>query len=230
MYKTATVSAVILAAGCGRRMGVEKNKLLLSLAGKSILSYTVQLFCDNPYVDELILVVAPVDEEVLRPLADEAESRKPCRMIAGGATRQESSYYGAMEAKGDIVLIHDGARPFATQALIDRTIDAAMRYGAAVPLLAVTDTLKTVSEGFITSTVDREAMRRSQTPQGFRSDILKKAHEAALKQKLSATDDSFLAEQAGFAVKAVEGEADNIKLTIPADLVTAERFLKRGEL
>ncbi len=230
MYKTATVSAVILAAGSGRRMGNDKNKLLLSLEGKSILSYTTKLFYDNMYVDELILVAAHRDKESIEAMLQEVDTqKKSCKVIMGGDTRQESSFNGVVAATGDILLIHDGARPFASQALIERTIDAAMQYGAAVPVLSVTDTIKIVSDGFIASTVDRHALMRAQTPQGFRSDILRKAHEQAQKNALIATDDSFLVEQAGFPIKAVEGESENIKLTVPADMVAAGQLLKRGE-
>jgi len=148
--------------------------------------------------------------------------------VRGGDRRQDSVWQGfrlLATAAPEVVLVHDGARPLVTAGLISRVIAAARADGAAVPVLAVEDTIKEVREGRVAATIDRTFLARAQTPQGFRYDILKRALDAARKDRFTGTDEAALVERAGLPVTAVAGDPRNIKITTPVDIPIAEALL-----
>lgn len=225
MYNGQIVTAVILAAGCGKRMNAGKNKLLLEISHQSILSYTIKCFDKAALVDELVLVSAPCEEELVRNIAASVAT-KPFKVVIGGAERSDSSYNGVLASKEGIVLIHDGARAFCEERIINECVEAAEKYGAAAPGIAVTDTVKLVKNGFIKGTISRDSLTRIQTPQTFiRSEILN-AHEKAKKDGVKVTDDCMLMENCGKDIFLVEGSPYNIKITVKEDLILSERIVK----
>jgi 2-C-methyl-D-erythritol 4-phosphate cytidylyltransferase/2-C-methyl-D-erythritol 2,4-cyclodiphosphate synthase len=184
-------------------------------------------FCTHPHVFAVQPVLNPDDTALFNEAARGLRHKPP---TAGGATRQASVHAG-LEAfaaqKPDIVLIHDAARPFVSQALISRAIDAASRTGAAIPVIAVTDTVKLIDAGGnIEATPERARLRIAQTPQAFRFDVILDAHRRAARDgKSDFTDDAAIAEWAGLTVATFEGDAANMKLTTPEDFVREEARL-----
>ena len=227
------VSVIIAAGGRGVRFGGRVPKQLLEVRGRAVLERSVAVFRAHPSVDEV--VVALPDEWVSEPPAYLREAgRVPVTIVGGGVRRQDSvaNAFRATHPGSDVVLIHDAARPFATAALIERTIAAARESGAALAAVAARDTVKRAVEsressgGFVVGeTIPRETIHLAQTPQGFRRAVL----EAALALADDATDEAALAERAGFAVRLVEGEMTNIKITTPDDLVVAEAIAASRE-
>lgn len=226
MYKNFKVTALILAAGMGQRMGAGKNKLLIEIMGKSVLAYTLESFDKNSYVDEIIIAAAKNETEEIKGIAASADLVKPCRVIAGGKNRQKSSENAVFAADDGIVLIHDGARALITDEIINSVIAGAEEFGAAAPGIGVTDTVKRVQNGIITETLNRDELCLIQTPQGFKTELIKAAHLKAIEDGFAATDDCALMERMGRSVKLTEGSADNIKLTFAKDMVRAEEIIK----
>ncbi|MBQ2942659.1 MAG: 2-C-methyl-D-erythritol 4-phosphate cytidylyltransferase [Clostridia bacterium] len=229
MYKGHIVTAVILAAGCGKRMNAGKNKLLLEVSGKSILSYTAKCFDLSEYVDELVFVAAEGECDAVKGLVSPYVS-KPFSVVTGGKERSDSSYNGILASKDGIVMIHDGARAFCEERIIKETVEGAYKYGAAAPGIAVTDTVKRVENGFIKGTVSRDSLTRIQTPQVFMREEILAAHEKARKDGISVTDDCMLMENCGKDIFLVEGSPNNIKITTKEDLLTAEILAKEMNL
>lgn len=218
------ISAVIVAGGKGKRMGVGMNKVFLPLSGKEIITHTVEAFYNNSKIDEIIVVTGKEDIEKAKKLL------LPYQVIVteGGNERQQSVQNGLNKASGDIVLIHDGARALISQKEIDDVISDCLEFGASAVGVSVKDTLKTVDEnGFITGTVDRNATYQIQTPQAFKTDIIRELHKKAEEDKLTVTDDCAIAENYGIKVKITKGSYDNLKLTTPEDIDIAENILKR---
>ena len=221
-------SAVIVAAGAGRRMGGAaggSRKQYLEIAGEPVLLRALRPFLDHPRVGHVAVVLPP--EDLAAPPAWLAEL--PVSRVAGGAERGDSVWNGlrAVEGRGALVLIHDGARPFVSADLIDRVLAAAV-HGGAVAALPATDTLKEVdADGRVAATVDRSRFWHAQTPQAFRYDDIVAAHRAAREAGVAATDDAALAERHGVPVYVVEGDPANIKVTRPFDLEIAG-ILARG--
>lgn len=226
MYNEYKVSALILAAGMGRRMGVGVNKVLMKISGKSVLAYTVKCFDNNKYVDEILVAAAENETYEIEKTIAEARIKKPCRVIVGGKSRQESSYAAVREAQDGIVLIHDGARAFTENKIIDSVIENAAVYGAAAPGIGVTDTVKKIENGMITETLNRDELCLIQTPQGFKRNIILTAHEKAKRDGFFATDDAMLSEHAKIPVKLTEGSRENIKLTFKKDIFLAKEIIK----
>ena len=218
------VSAVIVAAGMGKRMGAGVNKAYLALGGRTILENTVSVFENCKKVDEIVVVTD--DAEKCRELLKGA--KKVSAVVLGGKTRQESVKNGLAAATGELVAIHDGARALITGADIENVISEAEKYGAAALGVRCKDTLKMADEnGFIVKTVDRDFVYQIQTPQVFRREEIIEAHA---KCGGDFTDDCALFEATGKRVKIAEGSYDNIKITTPDDLITAEKILeKRGK-
>lgn len=223
------IHALIPAAGAGRRMGADTSKQYLTLCGQPILVHTLSLFQNHPAIDN-ILLVAPEDEivfcrdEIVAP----HDFDKVGRIVAGGRERQDSVRNGLRAcdaADGDIVLIHDGVRPLLVAELVDASIAAAERTGAALVAVPAKDTIKVVKQGKVLSTPDRQTLWQAQTPQVFRYDLIASAHEKAYKVGYHGTDDAQLAEWAGHEVTVVEGDYRNLKITTPEDLMLAESFL-----
>lgn len=222
------ITALIAAGGKGKRMGAGLNKVFLKLCGKEILRITVDAFEKNPQVDEIVVVTGEDDmktaERALQGIT------KLSAVVAGGAERQQSILNGLNAVSGDIVLIHDGARSLIGQREIDRVIDDCRKYGAAALGVPCKDTLKSVGEdGFINGTVDRAKTYQIQTPQAFKTDMIKELHKKAELENLIVTDDCAIAEHYGVKVKITQGSYDNIKLTTPEDLAVGEIILKGRE-
>jgi len=225
------VTAIIAAAGSGRRLGAAQPKQLLDIGGGSMLQHSVRAFFDHPRVSDIV-VVLPKDQQSFVFAAGETNAlpRRPdIRIVAGGERRQDSVANGfdAADAETDVILIHDAARPFVTADLIERTIDAAARHGAAIAALQSRDTVKRVdATGAITGTIPRETIYLAQTPQGFRRDVLAQAIAAA-RSGVEATDEAALAERAGYKVHVVDGDPGNVKVTTAEDLEAARARMGR---
>lgn len=223
MVRCMTTIALIVAAGRGQRFGSELPKQYHRLLGLRVLAHTMAAYTRHPLVDQVRAVIHPDD----RPLYDEAAVglRKLMAPVNGGSDRQASVLNG-LESLADLrpnrVLIHDGARPLISAAMIDRTLAALDRYPGAIAAVPVSDTLKRGRDGLSDGTLDRAGLWRAQTPQGFRFDDILAAHRSATP---GATDDAAVAEQAGLAVALVPGEEDNLKITTAEDLSRAERLM-----
>lgn len=223
------VSALIVAAGNGVRMqGL--NKQFLCLGDKPVLAHTLTAFCNTDKVDEIIIAARESEILLVWDMIRDYGISKVKAVIPGGATRRESVQNGLKEVQGDFVLIHDGARPFVTESEICGVTEALQAYPAAAVGVAVTDTLKRVDEnGVITETVPRENMVRIQTPQGFRTDLIRDLHKKAEEDGLSVTDDCILAERAGVSVRVIPGSGRNIKITTPEDIPVGMAILASRE-
>jgi 2-C-methyl-D-erythritol 4-phosphate cytidylyltransferase / 2-C-methyl-D-erythritol 2,4-cyclodiphosphate synthase len=218
------VTAIIAAGGRGARLAADRPKQLLAIGGRTLLERSVALFSGHPAIAEV--VVALPSELVASPppylLTSDAA---PIRIVAGGERRQDSvaNAFAAAAPDSEVIVIHDAARPFASPDLISRTVAAAAECGAALAAVASRDTVKLVDGAFVSKTLPRETVYLAQTPQAFRRDVLR----AALAGDGDATDEAALAERAGHAVRIVEGEATNIKITTSEDLAVAEAIAQR---
>ena len=223
------VSAVIAAGGKGTRMGAGENKVFMKLRGREILLHTVEAFHNNPDIDEIVVVAGEGEYMRVTEMIMAANLTGKLRAVTtGGATRRESVYNGIRFTTGDIILIHDAARCLISQAEISAAVEAVKEYGAAAVGVPCKDTLKSADEdGFITGTVDREKTFLIQTPQAFKKDIIRSAHEWAAENNIDATDDCALVEQMGGRIKIVTGRYDNIKITTPDDIEVAEKILEK---
>jgi 2-C-methyl-D-erythritol 4-phosphate cytidylyltransferase/2-C-methyl-D-erythritol 2,4-cyclodiphosphate synthase len=207
------------------RFGASQPKQFLSLGGRSILEHSVDVFRNCDVIDDL--VVALPEELAEDPPRFLLATGKPIEVVAGGARRQDSvaRAFARVVDRADIVVIHDAARPFITDDTIRRTVSAAAETGAAIAALAAHDTVKRANaSGMVMATLPREEIYLAQTPQAFRTGVL----QDALAMEGEATDEAMLAERAGHAVRIVEGDPRNLKITTPADLAMAERLLRRG--
>lgn len=224
------ISAIIVAAGKGTRMGANVDKLWLEMAGRPVIAHTWQRFNDASCVDEIILVVRDEMRESFLDLAKKYSFQKSFRLVAGGAERQDSVWNGleALSAETDIVAIQDAARPCTSADLIAATIQAARETGAAVAAQPVTDTIKETADGAtISRTVDRSRLWSVQTPQTFRVDVIRRAIAAARDRNLQLTDDTAACELIGQPVRLVKGASPNPKVTVPADLPFVETLLRQ---
>lgn len=222
--------ALIVAGGKGKRMGKDINKLFLTLKGKPILAYTLDIFQKCDLIDRIILVAAEDEipyckNEVILKYG----IKKVKKVVAGGKERQESVQNGLCHIDEDeIVLIHDGARPFLNTQIIEQGIKYTKMFGACACGVEPKDTIKIKSvDGFSKSTPDRSSLFCVQTPQCFKAEIIKKAHEKVSKDKIAVTDDTMAAEYAGYKVYLFEGSYENIKLTTPEDLLIGEKILEK---
>ncbi len=219
------VSAVIVAAGSSSRMG-GLDKLAAPLAGSTVIAHAIRAFQESPEVGEIVLVLRKGAEKPA--LEGGSGCDKLSRIVHGGDTRTQSAYAGVMacDPKAEIILIHDGARPLVTGEVIHNAVEGARKYGAAVPVTPVTDTIKVGKDGFADSTPDRSTLFAAQTPQAFRAELIKAALQDAVNKGLSLTDDCAAVEKLGMRVKLVEGDARNRKITLPTDLALAEELFK----
>ncbi len=225
-------SAVIVAAGSGKRMGTDKPKQFLELMGKTVIERTAAVFGGCTAVNELIIVSSESGIEECGKILKKYNWDKPVKYVLGGAERYESVYngIGSADERCGIILIHDGVRPFVSENIIFSSIDAALRYGACAAGVKSKDTVKISDEnGFVSSTPVRDFVYSIQTPQTFKIDIIKDAYERAFKTGVFGTDDASLAENAGYRVKIIEGSYENIKITTPDDLLVGEKILTGGE-
>jgi 2-C-methyl-D-erythritol 4-phosphate cytidylyltransferase/2-C-methyl-D-erythritol 2,4-cyclodiphosphate synthase len=212
------ITAVITAAGKGSRTGLRQNKLLVKAGEKTILEHTVQKFLDYEEINSIVITAAPGETEQIRNLFE--GSKKPVTVTQGGATRTQSVFNGlkAVRSDCDIVLIHDGARPFVSQNIIRHCIEDVKKYGSAVTAVPVTDTIKKADSNFkIENTVDRQDLYAVQTPQGFiYKDIM--AAYSKIAENESFTDDSSVYEKYFGAPYVCMGEISNIKITYLDDI------------
>ncbi|HUB94895.1 MAG TPA: bifunctional 2-C-methyl-D-erythritol 4-phosphate cytidylyltransferase/2-C-methyl-D-erythritol 2,4-cyclodiphosphate synthase [Stellaceae bacterium] len=227
MAKTERTAAILVAAGRGLRAGGGGPKQYRVIGGQTVIFRAMQPFCTHPQVSVVQPVLHPEDAPMFNAACAGLRHQPPAN---GGATRQASVHAGLealVSEKPDIVLIHDAARPFVTEGLISRAIDAASRTGAAIPTVAVADTIKLVNQdGVVVDTPERARLRIAQTPQTFRYDVILEAHRRAAREGRSDfTDDAALAEWAGLTVATFEGDALNMKLTTPEDFVREEARL-----
>ena len=227
-----SVYAIVLAGGSGRRMGSEEPKQFLPLAGRPMLVHTLEAFEQAGSIDRVVLVTAPGQESrCRRDIVAVYGFGKIAAVTAGGAERQDSVAEGlkVVGADAEVVAIHDGARPLILPEHIDAVVAAAQRDGAAVLGTPVSDTIKEVAGWRVQRTLDRSRLWSVQTPQAFRTALIRRAHAVARKDGYLGTDDTVLVERLGVPVTVVAGRRDNLKLTIPEDLVVAEEILRRRE-
>ncbi len=227
MANSERTAAVLVAAGRGLRAGAGGPKQYRAIGGQTVIFRAMQPFCTHPRIDAVQPVLNPDDAAIFNAACEGLIHQPPA---AGGATRQASVHAGleALAAqKPEIVLIHDAARPFVSQAVISRAIDAARRTGAAIPTVPVADTIKLIDEaGNVVDTPVRARLRMAQTPQAFRYDVILQAHRRAAREgRDDFTDDAALAEWAGLTVATFEGDVANMKLTTPEDFVREEARL-----
>ena len=226
------VSAIIVAAGQGRRMEGERRKQYLTLAGIPILTRTLLVFARCDSVDEIILVVPEDDIGFCRETLLEPEGlNRKIVLVPGGQRRQDSVFNGLKNVNPNcgIVVIHDGVRPFVQNEHITKCIDGASRFGACVMGLPAYETLKQVDpSGHIIRTLKRDDVWLAQTPQAFRHELIRQAHERARIEKFTATDDASLLEWLGETVKIVMGSRRNIKITVKEDLEMAGWIFGKG--
>ena len=224
------VIALIPAAGVGKRMGHSISKPFLHIGGKAILAQTLLRFEDSDSINEIYVIISKMEERRCKEeIIEKYNLKKVTKIVIGGNERQDSVKNGidAIEQGCDVVMIHDGNRPFISSELIDESILKTVKYGATVVSIPVKDTVKAVSlDGEIVDTLDRKKLWLAQTPQTFQYDIIKKAYENAFLNNLFGYDDSSLAEVLGIKVMTIMGSYKNIKITTPEDLIVAEAFLK----
>lgn len=221
------VTAIIAAGGRGQRLGGAQPKQLLEIGGRAILERSVTAFLSHPDVDAVVVALpadlAAAPPDYLRAASAAAPGRKPLRIVVGGDRRQDSvaNAFHAAGPQTEVIVIHDAARPFVSADLIARTIAAAAESGAALAAVQSRDTVKRVGRGpeaaHVAETLARDTIYLAQTPQAFRRDVL----ASALAVTADATDEAALAEHAGHAVRIVDGEAANIKITTADDLPIA---------
>jgi 2-C-methyl-D-erythritol 4-phosphate cytidylyltransferase len=225
-----STAAVLLAAGAGTRLGGTEAKALVSLGDRPMVQHSLEAIVASGVIDRMVLVVPWEDVERTRRLvAGLSELGRAEDVVVGGDTRQASVRCGlAAIADGvEVVVCHDAARPFASADLFARVVEAVRSGGAeaAVPVVPSPDTVKRIAEGLVVETIPRGQIAFAQTPQAFRADVLRRAHEEALRTGLTATDDAMVVEAIGSRVVVVEGEVGNFKITTPEDLRRAEALL-----
>jgi 2-C-methyl-D-erythritol 4-phosphate cytidylyltransferase len=221
-----SVAVIICAAGKGFRAGFEKNKLLMPLRGERVLKKTLSAF-DYSAIDEIIVTSSKSDFDEITALCSAYPKAK---VVLGGETRFQSVHNGLQAVSSEIVLIHDGVRPFITEEIIDLSVDTAMEMGGCVAGVPAKDTIKVCDpENIAVATPDRSTLWQIQTPQTFRKDLILKAYEEAKKQGFVGTDDASLAEHSGYPVKVIMGSYRNIKITTKEDLLIGEAFLKEEQ-
>lgn len=223
---------LIPAAGVGRRMGSDRNKLRLKLLDKPLLAWTLLAANTSRHIQWIGLIGQPDDWPAWKDLLQDLQLTKPVELIQGGSTRQESVYNGlqALPPDAEYVLIHDGARCLATPDLLDRCTEALKHYQGFIAAVPVKDTIKVVDDQQqIQDTPDRSGLWAAQTPQGFAVNLLKQCHERGKQQSWEVTDDAALLEKCDLPVHIVMGEETNLKVTTPEDLAIAELILRQRQ-
>jgi 2-C-methyl-D-erythritol 4-phosphate cytidylyltransferase len=218
---------VIPAAGQGKRMNAGKNKLFIELSGIPIIVYTLRVFEEDPDCRGIILSINPAEKDYFSQLIAAYGLKKVKKLVMGGKERQQSVYNGLQHAGEEIVLVHDGARPFINVGQISELTTAASLHGGAVIAVPVKDTIKKASNNKVVETVERSSLWAVQTPQAFRVSILKSAYEQAEAEAFLGTDDASLLERINEQVVIIEGNYDNIKITTQEDLYFAEAILHK---
>ncbi|MFD2307501.1 2-C-methyl-D-erythritol 4-phosphate cytidylyltransferase [Enterococcus termitis] len=230
--KTLDYEVILLAAGQGKRMGASRNKILLHLIGKPVISYSLQTFLNDPACKHIILVTQEDEQQLLATMVKKETKRNQCpvTIVSGGCERQYSVYNGLKRLLNpeNIVMVHDGARPFVTLAQLKSLHRKVVKTRAAILGVPVKDTIKRVVDGIVQETVPRETLWQIQTPQAFYGTDLLAVHEQAKQEEYLGTDDASLIEKySNLAVSMVLGSYENIKLTTPEDMLTGEAIVKR---
>ena len=222
------VGAIIPAAGRGKRIGASVPKQFLEIQGKPLLHHTLTVFASCKLIDYVVLVMPQADvDEMGEDWLNKYDIVR--EVVVGGEQRQDSVYNGfnSLEEGTDIVVVHDGVRPFTTPQMITATVEAAQQHGAAITAIPVSDTVKQAADGFVKQTVSRDGLWRVQTPQAFQYGLLQQAFKKAKKDSYYGTDEGSLIEYLGERVRIVPGSELNIKITRKEDLVLGERLLSR---
>jgi 2-C-methyl-D-erythritol 4-phosphate cytidylyltransferase len=217
------VTAIVLAAGRSTRMGGGENKQFIELLGKPLVWYSLAAFEQCCVIDEIIIVRRPDYAAQAEQIA--RQFKKVVAFADGGAERQNSVWNGLEKATGDIVAVHDGARPLVTPALIEATIVSAQSYGTGIAATKVVDTIKEADDKIVTRTVDRTKLWAVQTPQTVRTELLRQAYRQVLSKEVVVTDEAAAVEMLGHRVDLVETPFLNLKVTTPSDLAMAEALL-----
>lgn len=224
---------VIVAAGSGSRMKMNINKQFIKLNNKEIIAYTIEKFYNNKNIQDIVVVLREEEIDFFKNEILNKYEFSRVKIASGGNERQDSVYNGLklLGNNCDIVLIHDGARPFVTNEIIDISIQEAKKQKAVVVGVPVKDTIKVINkDNEIVDTLERNRLWAVQTPQTFEYSILLKAYENAFNDNFYGTDDAMLVERMGYKVNMVEGSYNNIKVTTPEDISIGEQILKRRQL
>ncbi|MFP8784397.1 2-C-methyl-D-erythritol 4-phosphate cytidylyltransferase [Planococcus plakortidis] len=217
---------VLPAAGSGKRMKADRNKLLLELSGKPIFIYTLEVFDRDPDCEGMWLAVKEDERELIEKYVERYGIKKVKGYATGGAERQDSVRAGLeMAGQCGVVLVHDAARPFISPSVIRELVEQANESGAAIAGVPVKDTIKKVRESVITETVNRAELWMIQTPQAFRYELLMEAVQRAKADGFLGTDEAMLVERMGHPVQIVESTYDNVKMTTPDDLIYGQAIL-----
>ncbi len=226
--------ALIVAAGKGRRMRGRVKKQFISLKGIPLLFYTLKAFEEFEGVENIYLVLEEGDfEYCMGEIIQKYGIKKVSQLVPGGERRQDSVWNGlkAMEGHCDMVIVHDGARPFVSPEILKRLMAAMKDAQAVVTAIPALDTMKRVDEkGIVVDTLQRETLFHIQTPQGFRYDLIHEAYKRAFKEGIEGTDDASFVERMGMPVKVIEGSSFNIKITTPEDIALAHYILQEGKV
>lgn len=220
-------SAIVLAAGIGSRMGLGYNKMLHEIKGYPVVVHTVKKFLNNGECGQVILVVNELEVDTMQQILNDANlSDSRIEIVKGGSERQYSVYNGLQFVREEVVLVHDGARPFVTSQMIQECYELAIQGRPSIVAVPVKDTMKRVVNGVVIETPNRDEMYSVQTPQASPTILLKQAHEAAKIADFLGTDEASLIEKyTDVSVHVVKGAYTNIKLTTPEDLLMAEQLL-----
>ena len=223
------ISAIILAGGKGKRMGSAISKQFIDIKGKPIIYYTLKKFSENKKIDNIIVVLPEDEVKYFKENILKKYELRINKIVIGGKERQDSVYNALKSLKNsstDIVLIHDGARPFISERIINEGIKFAEIYGAAAPGVMPKDTIKVKNEkNFSVDTPNRANLVSIQTPQVFKFDEILECHEKIRYNGEMVTDDTMVVEKYGYSVYRYDGEYTNIKVTTPEDLILAERLI-----
>lgn len=224
MISNKTVTGVILVAGNSTRFGQNRNKNFELVNGKTILSYSIDAFNNNTYIDNIIVVIKEDDRNTVQRIIDKQKANKKINIVLGGSSRQESVYNAIKTTSSDIVIIHDGARPAIKQEYINKAIEEMNNFKGVTIGVKSKDTIKiTDDNGIVINSTKRSNTWVIQTPQCFDRKILVELHEKH--KKTEVTDDCMLLEKGGYAVKILEGEYTNIKVTTYSDMNIIKEFL-----
>jgi 2-C-methyl-D-erythritol 4-phosphate cytidylyltransferase len=212
--------AIVVAAGSGERLGAEVPKAFVPLGAVPMLVWSVRAAFASRVVSSVVIAAPPGREDLAHAMVEDLGAHA---VVTGGETRQASvrAALGALALETEVVVVHDAARPFASASLFAAVAEATREADGAVPVVAVTDTVKRVRDGWVVSTAPRDELAAAQTPQAFRASALRDAHERAAGVGIEFTDDAGLLEWAGYRIRAVPGEAGNFKVTTSVDLERA---------
>jgi 2-C-methyl-D-erythritol 4-phosphate cytidylyltransferase len=223
-------SAIIVAAGSGTRLGLPTPKAFVTIDHASLLSHVLRTLSVVDALDEVVLAVPAGTQKLARAEVDGAALQIPVKIAPGGRERQDSVRLALMltSAEAEVIVVHDAARPFATPEMFSACIAAAIQSGGAVAAIPVADTLKWVDNRVVVATLPRDNLWQTQTPQAFRRELLVMAHERAMRERITVTDDAQLCEYLGIRVCVVQGSTVNLKITTADDLRLGEAIARFG--